>query len=115
MYYKILIVLAGLAAAFFAYTQFVGLVEDNAKLAQQVQLQQQAIVEQQKFMAKQAANIQNLSQSLTESQQTVDQFMVIFDRHNLEALSYARPGLIERRINDATLEVLKEIERETNN
>ena len=115
MYYKILIILAGLGVAFFAYTQFVSLVENNAELAQQVQIQQQAIAEQQKFMARQAVNIQNLSQSLTESQQTVDQFMIIFDRHNLEALSYARPGLIERRVNDATLEVLKEIERETSN
>lgn len=115
MYYKIGITLLIVVVAFFAYNQFVNILERNAELSQQMELQQQIIRQQSDAMTRQADNIRTLSRDLVESQQRVDSFMQVFSRNDLEALSYARPGLIERRVNDATALVLEEIERETAN
>jgi hypothetical protein len=51
-----------------------------------------------------------LTEKANAMQAEMDDYLSIFKRHNLTKLARARPGLIEPRINNGTLEVFRAIE-----
>jgi len=59
-------------------------------------------------------NRQVLDISLRNSESRVDDLEGLLSRHDLEFLALNKPGLIERRINDATSNVFSDIECSTN-
>jgi|TARA_B100001964_G_scaffold147457_1_gene162452 hypothetical protein len=48
-----------------------------------------------------------------EQQEQIKQYLSIFDNHNLTLLSRAKPGMVEKRVNKGTKEVLEELEEIT--
>lgn len=66
-----------------------------------------------------AARFQELSRelqtSLDAAEEGLNNLRQTLTDHNLTRLSIERPGLIERRINDATTEVFNSIESDTSN
>ena len=59
------------------------------------------------------ANV-TLVQSKRSLNEQINSYLSIFERHDLTALSRAKPGLIELRINKATKKLFEELENETN-
>lgn len=57
--------------------------------------------------------ITELSKSLRNAEQYNSELRRLFQEHNLTLLAEEKPGLIERRINDATNEVFNSIMRDT--
>lgn len=57
--------------------------------------------------------ITELSKSLRDAEQYNSELRRLFQEHNLTLLAEEKPGLIERRINDATNEVFDNIMRDT--
>ena len=48
-----------------------------------------------------------------EIQQEMNRYLDIFKRHNLSKLAAAKPGLIEKRVNNGTKEVFDGIEQDS--
>jgi len=55
----------------------------------------------------------NLDSELAKTTQEIDDLRDLFAEHSLERLATAKPGLIEKRINDASDKALTDIERLT--
>lgn len=55
----------------------------------------------------------NLEKKYKEIELENDRFLSIFREHDFTELSYAKPGLIERRVNEATDELYSELEEIT--
>ena len=88
---------------------------NNSKLESAVATQQQTIKQQASDMAKfqklnseLQSNLQAAEAGLTELRQTLA-------NHDLTKLVIAKPGLIEKRINDATKNIFNQIQADTNN
>jgi len=60
-----------------------------------------------------AARMTELTRRNNELTRMRDNYMKIFSDHNLARLARAKPGLIETRINRATREVFKEVEKDS--
>lgn len=58
---------------------------------------------------------QLLVQQAREAEEYSDELLQLLRRHDLTALTRARPGLIQNRVNNATEEVFKDIESITRN
>jgi uncharacterized protein HemX len=58
--------------------------------------------------------LQNLGQRLQQSEEYQEEFIRILQRHDLTKLAMSKPGLIEKRINDATQNLLEEFESDSN-
>lgn len=56
-----------------------------------------------------------LQTSLQEANAGLNEMRSKFARHDLTRLAIARPGLIQTRINNGTIEVFREIEQNTDN
>lgn len=57
-----------------------------------------------------AENLEFLSSQLLDAEDRVNDLEGLLSRHDLEFLALNRPGLIERRINDATDDVFSDLE-----
>lgn len=57
--------------------------------------------------------VDQLNLALQDAEVPVQQLQSILSRHNLERLAFERPGLIERRINDATRNAFDSIQCST--
>lgn len=87
--------------------------ENNAQLEVAVETNVRTIdnmVEQAELNQK---RITELSKSLRDAEQYNSELRRLFQEHNLTLLAEEKPGLIERRINDATNEVFDSIMRDT--
>lgn len=87
--------------------------ENNAELSVTVDQQKQTISALESFQRRQNANLVELQQNLATSEAGRRSLEEKFLRNDLEYLARNRPGLIERRINAATLDVFRQIEQET--
>jgi hypothetical protein len=54
--------------------------------------------------------VSNLNQSNRNAEQRLNELRQIFAEHDLSNLALERPGLIERRINDATQNIFDDLE-----
>jgi len=57
--------------------------------------------------------LSNLQTSMTENEQYLDELRRKLNKHNLTLLALRKPAQIEKRINDGTAQVFKDIESDT--
>lgn len=115
--YKIggVLLVISLAVAYYYYTQnkidtlthdvesYKGANEQSTKVINALKINSREQVKQ----------YNQLSERLKYSQQENDRLNKLFSDHNLTELSYKKPGLIEKRINNATDKVFENINKLT--
>jgi hypothetical protein len=63
----------------------------------------------------QANALVNLQRANAAIEEEKDRYLDIFRRHNLDRLALMRPGLIETRINNGTVEIFEVLENDSKN
>lgn len=112
------IVIMVMAGGFYWYynntqTRLEILQANQARLELSVQMQRQTIERQREFLEFQQEYSRQLQRGLAEAEARPSELQQILQSHDLEALSRARPGLIENRINRGTERVFRELEAMT--
>lgn len=105
------------AIGYFYYSQnkIQSLTTLNAQLVQQNEQYKLALLEVESAMRKQSQMASQYSEQARTAQLLANEALSAIDNNNLELLSFAKPGLIEKRINDATKKLFEGIENEINN
>ena len=107
-----IILILGLAT-FYLYNQNQTLSSTNLALEGAVLEQQQAMTAMKESFEKQGKSLQQMMQKNAQIEQEMNQYLDIFRRHNLNQLAIAKPGMIEKRINDGTAQVFESIENDS--
>ena len=112
--YAIIIILGILGGAYWEYTSMQKRIdtlrENNAKLEMVAKQNQQVIEEMQEFSKMQEQLNLDLNKKLQEADKYKDELLGKLRKHDLALLSLKKPGLVEKRINNATKKVFDEIE-----
>jgi len=87
--------------------------ENNTKLKIVAEDNQRAMEEAQAFAEEMTARNQELQSNLQKAEAYKDELQGKLQRHDLSRLSLLKPGLIEKRINDATKKLWNEMEELT--
>lgn len=95
------------------YSENQTLTENNYKLELAVEEQKETIRVIQENFERQANALQNMSRKNAEIEAEKQRYLDIFARHNVERLATVRPGLIENRFNQGTIDVFEGIENDT--
>ena len=106
-----IILILGLAT-FYLYNQNQTLSANNLALEGAVEEQQAAMTAMKESFEKQGKSLQQMMQKNAQIEQEMNQYLDIFRRHNLNQLAIAKPGMIEKRINDGTAQVFESIEND---
>ena len=107
-----IILILGLAT-FYLYNQNQTLSANNLALEGAVEEQQVAMTAMKESFEKQGKSLQQMMQKNAQIEQEMNQYLDIFRRHNLNQLAIAKPGMIEKRINDGTAQVFESIENDS--
>ena len=107
-----LIVAMGLGG-WFLYNQNITLKNENTALTFAVEEQKKTIAAVQEAYETQGKALNNLSTRNAEIEGEMNRYLDIFRRHNLNQLAAAKPGLIEKRVNDGTKKVFDSIENDS--
>ena len=107
-----IILILGLAT-FYLYNQNQTLTANNLALEGAVQEQQMAMDAMRESFEKQGKALNNLASKNAQIEQEMNSYIDIFRRHNLNQLAVAKPGMIEKRINDSTMQVFESIENDS--
>ena len=107
-----IILILGLAT-FYLYNQNQTLSANNLALEGAVEEQQAAMTAMKESFEKQGKSLQQMMQKNAQIEQEMNQYLDIFRRHNLNQLAIAKPGMIEKRVNDATQQVFESIENDS--
>ena len=107
-----LIVAMGLGG-WFLYNQNITLKNENTALTFAVEEQKQTIAAVQEAYETQGKALNNLSTRNAEIEGEMNRYLDIFRRHNLNQLAAAKPGLIEKRVNNGTKKVFDSIENDS--
>jgi hypothetical protein len=107
-----IILILGLAT-FYLYNQNQTLTANNLALEGAVQEQQMAMDAMRESFEKQGKALNNLASKNAQIEQEMNSYLDIFRRHNLNQLAVAKPGMIEKRINDSTMQVFESIENDS--
>ena len=107
-----IILILGLAT-FYLYNQNQTLSANNLALEGAVLEQQQAMTAMKESFEKQGKSLQQMMLKNAQIEQEMNQYLDIFRRHNLNQLAIAKPGMIEKRINDGTAQVFESIENDS--
>ena len=107
-----LIVAMGLGG-WFLYNQNITLKNENTALNFAVEEQKQTIAAVQQAYETQGKALNNLSTRNAEIEGEMNRYLDIFRRHNLNQLAAAKPGLIEKRVNNGTKKVFDSIENDS--
>jgi len=107
-----LIVALGLGG-WFLYNQNITLKNENTALTFAVEEQKKTIAAVQEAYETQGKALNNLSTRNAEIEGEMNRYLDIFRRHNLNQLAAAKPGLIEKRVNNGTKEVFDSIENDS--
>jgi hypothetical protein len=89
------------------------LAENNAKLEIALEQNKVAMEEIQRSAEIQARLSSELNEKLQQAEGYKDQLISKLQKHDLTKLSIQRPGMIEKRINDATKKLFDDIESDT--
>lgn len=100
-------------ATFYLYNQNQTLTANNLALEGAVQEQQMAMDAMRESFEKQGKALNNLASKNAQIEQEMNSYLDIFRRHNLNQLAVAKPGMIEKRINDSTMQVFESIENDS--
>jgi|TARA_R100000329_G_scaffold146938_1_gene133972 hypothetical protein len=95
------------------YSENQTLTANNMKLEAAVEEQKQTIAIMKENFEKQGKALQNMSRKNAEIEAEKAEYLAIFSRHNLDALAIKKPGLMEKRFNDASDAVMEGIEDDT--
>lgn len=95
------------------YSENQTLTANNIKLEAAVEEQKQTIAIMKENFEKQGKALQNMSRKNAEIEAEKAEYLAIFSRHNLDALAIKKPGLMEKRFNDASDAVMEGIENDT--
>lgn len=98
---------------FYLYQQNQVLSANNLALEGAVKEQQQAMTAMKESFEKQGESLQNMMRKNAQIEQEMNQYLDIFRRHNLNQLAVAKPGMIEKRVNNATKQVFESIENDS--
>ena len=79
------------------------------------QEQKQTIESLQNDFSLQTSSLLDLQSRNQEIQKEMSRYLDIFKRHNLSKLAYAKPGLIEPKVNKGTKDVFDSIEEDSRN
>mgnify|MGYP006231565523 FL=1 len=107
-----IILILGLAT-FYLYNQNQTLSANNLALEGAVEEQQAAMTAMKESFEKQGKSLQQMMQKNAQIEQEIHSYLDIFRRHNLNQLAIAKPGMIEKRINDGTAQVFESIENDS--
>ena len=107
------IILALSLGGYFLYQQNESLKIENLAFQVRDQEQQETIKAQQESFAKQSKALNNLTSRNAEIEGEMTRYLDIFKRHNLNKLAIAKPGLIEKRVNDGTAKIFITIENDS--
>ena len=98
-------------ACYWLYNQT--LTANNIALEGAIAQQEEAMKVMKESYEKQGKALNQLSSRNAQIEQEMNQYMDIFRRHNLNKLAIAKPGMIEKRANDATKAVFESIENDS--
>ena len=107
-----IILVLGLGS-YYLYTQNQVLSANNLALEGAVAEQQAAMEVMKESYERQGKALNNLASKNAQIEQEMNSYLDIFRRHNLNQLAVAKPGMIEKRINDATNQVFESIENDS--
>ena len=107
-----IILVLGLGS-FNLYNQYQVLSANNLALEGAVAEQQAAMEVMKESYERQGKALNNLASKNAQIEQEMNSYLDIFRRHNLNQLAVAKPGMIEKRINDATNQVFESIENDS--
>ena len=107
-----IILVLGLGS-YYLYNQNQVLSANNLALEGAVAEQQQAMDAMKESFEKQGKSLQNMMRKNAQIEQEMNSYLDIFRRHNLNQLAIAKPGMIEKRINDGTAQVFESIENDS--
>ena len=97
----------------FLYWQNSSLQSLNRAYELRDQEQKEAIESMQQDFEMQTRGLVELQSRNQEIQLEMNRYLDIFKRHNLSKLAAAKPGLIEKRVNNGTKEVFEGIETDS--
>ena len=105
-------VMAGGFILYYKHTQktIATLHQNNAKLEGAVESQKAAIESMDENFTKQSKLVGDLQIKLSEAEDGYKKLASKLRRHDLEELSRAKPGLMEKRINKGTARLILELE-----
>lgn len=110
-----MLALAGLGKWYYSDSQarIATLRENVAKLETAVQISESSIKLMQENAAKNAELNMQLQTDLTKAERYGDELRATLQKHDLTALALRKPGLIEKRMNDATSKLWADISSDT--
>ena len=86
---------------------------NNLALEGAVAEQQQAMDAMKESFEKQGKALNQMSRKNAQIEEEMNSYLDIFRRHNLNQLAVAKPGMIEKRVNNSTKEVFESIENDS--
>ena len=107
------IIIAMSLGGYFLYQQNESLKIENLAFQVRDQEQTATIKAQQESFARQSQALNNMTARNAEIEGEMNRYLDIFKRHNLNKLAIAKPGLIEKRVNDGTKKVFETIEEDS--
>ena len=87
--------------------------DNNAKLSMVAETNQATITQLQKDAEEAMVRMEELAVRAKEAERYQDELISKFRRHNLTALALQKPGMIEKRVNDAVEKLSRELEEYT--
>ena len=107
------IIIAMALGGYFLYQQNESLKIENLAFQVRDQEQTATIKAQQESFERQSKALNNMTARNAEIEGEMNRYLDIFKRHNLNKLAIAKPGLIEKRVNDGTKKVFETIEEDS--
>ena len=107
------IIIAMSLGGYFLYQQNESLKIENLAFQVRDQEQQATIKAQQESFERQSSALNNMTARNAEIEGEMNRYLDIFKRHNLNKLAIAKPGLIEKRVNDGTAKIFITIENDS--
>ena len=99
--------------SYFLYNQYEAVKAENMALTFAVEEQKKTIEVIKENFERQGKALNNLTARNAEIEGEMTRYLDIFKRHNLNKLAIAKPGLIEKRVNDGTTKIFITIENDS--
>ena len=100
-------------SGYWLYQENQTLSANNMKLEGAVEEQKAAMNALRESFEKQGKALLNMSRVNAEIEAEKAEYLAIFARHNLDNLALKKPGMIEKRFNDASEKVMEGLEDDT--
>ena len=99
--------------SYFLYNQYESVKAENVALTFAVEEQKKTIEVIKENFERQGKALNNLTARNAQIEGEMQSYLDIFKRHNLNKLAIAKPGLIEKRVNDGTAKIFITIENDS--